>query len=391
MNDSTEQLSEYSPAFQWFGGKARVASVVWDALGDVESYTEPFFGSGAMLFLRPPSHTGERREQVNDFDGFVANFWRAVKADPEGVASYCDWPCNEIDMTARHAWLVSQAAAHKERMLADPEYFDSKIAGWWCWGQCWWIGGGWCDGKGPWSVKDGVFGKHGTRPGVSSRRPHLGDDGQGVNRKRPHLSDDGRGVNRQLPHLSDDGQGVNRQRPHLSDDGRGVNRQLPHLSNDGTCADYSAWVRLQIQRLSDRLRRVRVCCGDWSRVVTPSASSYKPSDKGATVGIFLDPPYSAEANRDMGCYATDCGKVAHDVREWCVEAGKDSRLRIALCGYEGEHGALESLGWRVFAWKSNGMNTIAKSDTQGQANTDRERIWFSPGCVCPVRDGGLFS
>jgi len=349
MNDATDQLAEYSPAFQWFGGKARVASVVWDALGDVDSYTEPFFGSGAMLFLRPPSHVGERREQVNDFDGFVANFWRAVKADPEGVASYCDWPCHEIDLTSRHAWLVANAAAHKARMLADPEYFDAKIAGWWCWGQCWWIGGGWCDGKGPWRVVDGVLTKVGGGGGVSSRRPHLGDDGQGVNRK------------------------------------------LPHLGNDGTCADYSAWVRLQIQRLSDRLRRVRVCCGDWSRIVTPSASGYCPSEKGATVGIFLDPPYSAEANRDMGCYATDCGKVAHDVREWCVEAGKDSRLRIALCGYEGEHDALESLGWRVFAWKSKGMNTIAKSETQAQLNTDRERIWFSPGCVCPVRDGGLFS
>ena len=362
MNDSTEQLSEYSPAFQWFGGKARVASVVWDALGDVDSYTEPFFGSGAMLFLRPPSHTGERREQVNDYDGFVANFWRAVKADPEGVAAWCDWPCNEIDLTARHAWLVREAPAHKERMLADPEYFDAKIAGWWCWGQCWWIGSGWCSGNGPWQVVDGVLTKRSGWGGVSAQLPHLGNDG--------------RGVNRQLPFLSVDGQGVNRKRPHLGDDGR--------------CAAYSAWVREQIGRLSDRLRRVRVCCGDWSRIVTPSASSYPPSDKSAVVGIFLDPPYSAEANRDMNCYATDCGKVAHDVREWCVNAGKDSRLRIALCGYEGEHDSLESLGWRVFAWKSSGMNTTAKSDTQGNINTARERIWFSPACLRPGHGGGLF-
>ena len=362
MTHEPPVLSEYSPAFQWFGGKARVADTVWAAFGDVDSYVEPFFGSGAMLFLRPDPR-GERTETVNDYDGFVANFWRAVKADREAVASYCDWPCNEVDLTSRHAWLVRQAAAHKEKMLADPEYFDAKIAGWWCWGQCWWIGGGWCSGDGPWSVVDGVLTKVTGSGGVSRRRPHLGGNGQGVNRKLPHLGDDGRGVARQLPHLGD----------------------------DGACADYSAWVHQQINRLSDRLRRVRVCCGDWSRVVTPSAAGYCPSNTSATVGIFLDPPYSSEANRDMGCYATDCGKVAHDVREWCVEAGKDSRLRIALCGYEGEHDSLESLGWRVFAWKSTGMNKIAKSDTQAEINTARERIWFSESCLSHDKDdGGLF-
>ncbi len=353
---------EYTPAFQWFGGKARVADVVWAALGDVDSYVEPFFGSGAVLHLRP--HAGERTETINDFDGYVANFWRAVQKDPAAVARACDWPCNEIDLTARHAWLVSVSAEHKARMLADPEYFDAKIAGWWCWGQCWWIGGGWCSGNGPWSVKDGVFAKHGTRDGVWSQRPHLSNDGNGVNRKLPHLGDDGKGVNRKLPHLGD----------------------------DGKCADYSAWVLEQISRLSDRLRRVRVCCGDWARVVAPSAAGYTPSDTSATVGIFLDPPYSAEADRDMRCYATDCGKVAHDVREWCVSAGKDSRLRIALCGYEGEHDSLESLGWRVHAWKaSGGMSGTAKTATQGQANTTRERIWFSPACLNGEPEGGLFA
>ena len=70
---------EYTPAFQWFGGKARVADVVWAALGDVDSYVEPFFGSGAVLHLRP--HAGERTETINDFDGYVANFWRSVSIE----------------------------------------------------------------------------------------------------------------------------------------------------------------------------------------------------------------------------------------------------------------------------------------------------------------------
>ena len=32
-------------------------------------------------------------------------------------------------------------------MVADPDDFDAKIAGWWVWGQSSWIGHGWCDGK----------------------------------------------------------------------------------------------------------------------------------------------------------------------------------------------------------------------------------------------------
>ena len=152
MYDATHvECAEYQPAFQWFGGKATVARAVWGAIGDVSSYVEPFFGSGAVLHTRPAAHLAKnRKETINDLDGFVANFWRATKADRAGVAAHCDWPCNELDLTARHAWLMGQAAAHKERMLADPEYYDAKIAGWWCWGQTWWIGGGWCDGTGGW-------------------------------------------------------------------------------------------------------------------------------------------------------------------------------------------------------------------------------------------------
>jgi site-specific DNA-adenine methylase len=35
----------YRAPFPWFGGKRRVAPVVWQRFGDVENYVEPFFGS----------------------------------------------------------------------------------------------------------------------------------------------------------------------------------------------------------------------------------------------------------------------------------------------------------------------------------------------------------
>jgi hypothetical protein len=116
--------------FPWFGGKSRVADLVWQRLGaDVCNYVEPFFGSGAVLLGRPGFDAEKMTETINDKDGFVANFWRAISKDPEAVADSSDWPQNENDLHARHAWLVGQRETLVARLEGDPEFFDAKIAG----------------------------------------------------------------------------------------------------------------------------------------------------------------------------------------------------------------------------------------------------------------------
>ena len=92
--------------FPYFGGKSRVVSLVWSRFGTVRNYVEPFFGSGAVLLGRPQPFNGT--ETVNDKDGFVSNFWRAIQADPEDVARHADHPVNENDLHARHSWLVQR-------------------------------------------------------------------------------------------------------------------------------------------------------------------------------------------------------------------------------------------------------------------------------------------
>ena len=127
--------------FPYFGGKSRIAADVWERFGTVDNYVEPFFGSGAVLLQCPaPGHT----ETVNDADGLLANFWRALQAAPDEVAAYADYPVSELDLHARHRWLVRQRA-DVERLLADPAWYDAQIAGWWVWGISQWIGSGWCD------------------------------------------------------------------------------------------------------------------------------------------------------------------------------------------------------------------------------------------------------
>ena len=323
--------------FVWFGGKRKVAGLVWDALGDVDNYVEPFLGSAAILLARPQKHRG-RVETVNDADHFLANFWRALAADPGAVATWADWPVNESDLFARHLWLVNEG---KDRLAAgierDPAWYDAQVAGWWVWGLNSWIGSGWCAGTGPWTPE------------------HLGDAGLGINRKLPHLGDAGHGINRQLP--------------HLGDAGRGEGGVLP--LNEG--------LRQYFIALASRLRGVRVCAGDWSRVVTDGALA-----EGATVGVFLDPPYLA-STRTANLYAVDDGEVSLEVRAWALAHGEDSRMRIVLAGYGTEHGdIMVRAGWREYSYMVQAAyqtRASAGGDSGNQANRRQERLWFSPGCV----------
>ena len=107
--------------FPWFGGKSRVAAQVWERFGDVPNYVEPFAGSLAVLLGRP---TAAGTETVNDLDCYLANFWRAVAADPVGVSSWAAWPVNEADLIARHRWLLEQRD-FRERMRLDPAYHET--------------------------------------------------------------------------------------------------------------------------------------------------------------------------------------------------------------------------------------------------------------------------
>lgn len=219
--------SELRAPFPYFGGKRSVTDLVWARLGEPKQYIEPFCGSAVMLLnaTRPAE-----LEVVNDLNGFIANFWRSVKHDAAAVARAADYPVSHIDLGARHAWLMEQ----RDRIgtdLQDAEHpGDPKVAGWWLWGQCSWIGSGWCE----WS----------------------------------------RG---KIPHTSDAGMGVQ---------ARG---QIPHTGNAGmgdllTSGGVTAWEWLH--KLAARLERVRLTHGAWDRCLN---HHYGATD----TAVFLDPPYRA--------------------------------------------------------------------------------------------------
>lgn len=114
--------------------------------------------------------------------------------------------------------------------------------------------------------------------------------------------------------------------------------------------------------LANRLKDVTIHFGDWTKLANAAAMESRHS----SVAILLDPPYSYRTGREKRLYATDSADVASYVCRWALAVAKTRpRLRIALCGYAGEHQMPAS--WSEFAWSS-------------KLGKGRERIWFSPSC-----------
>jgi hypothetical protein len=291
---------------------------------------------------------------------------------------------------------------------------------------CCWIGGGWCqvpDDEGDClasqnlqsKVRIAAHNKGSVGKGVHAKgdgpKPRGYDRGKGT---IPNLYNEGRKVHADpsdshRPQLADAfarGRGVHgndaadhylsQQRPELSpggnggDDGKGV-----HSQHDlGTCASRRAWLVDWFSRLRDRLRTVRVCSGDFMRVM----DSESVTTRLGLTGIFADPPYLARQDdgtdsRDGSLYATDGdGSALVDIRDrllsYCLERGSNPKMRICVAYYSGDgYEVLKQHGWDEVSWAAAGG--YGNRSKKGKANAKRERLIFSPHCV-PVAQKNLF-
>lgn len=294
------------PPFPYFGGKRKIAPEVWRRFRGVNHYIEPFCGSCAVMLHAPESVI---TTTINDADGFVINFWRAVAYAPAAVAKFANWPVIEADLYARHNWLLERRKSLLERLYTDPHYYDAQTAGYWAWGASAWIGTGW-----------------------------------------------GHNNAAQMPLVSARGSGVNRPQSAA----RSLTRALS-----------AAVMERYMSDLSDHLSRARICCGDWSRVVTESALIIDD----AIVGVFFDPPYG-DGNMSYAAGGNDDTSIAAAVWKWAVENGDRERLKIAVCGYQDGRAVPE--GWSVYQWKAYGGYANQSGKTRGA-----ETVWFSPHCYTP--------
>lgn len=375
--------------FPYFGGKSKVSDLVWQRFGTVDNFVEPFFGSGAVLLGCPhPGHT----ETVNDADGLLSNFWRAVTFAAEEVAYYADWPVNECDLHSWHRALVDSRERITDKLMADPHFYDAELAGKWVWGISQWIGTGWCPvgGAAPSlqaphisagaSGPDKGMGVH--RVSLSTQLPHMGgngDTGRGVHagrlahkmpfiaspsadRKQHGLGVHGRRLSQKMPEIGAGGQHSERGKGWASE------RGVVNLDKQGALYTYFA-------QLQARLRRTRVVCGDFARILGPSVTW-----RHGLSAIFLDPPY---ADAEHAITYSGGGNVWERVTRWCADPENYGRadLRIALCGYADTWEAPE--GWSSIRWRTSG-GYGSQGNARGRENANRETIWFSPACLDPA-------
>ena len=114
--------------------------------------------------------------------------------------------------------------------------------------------------------------------------------------------------------------------------------------------------------LSKRLKDVTIHFGDWTKLANAASKESSHSE----TGILLDPPYKYDTGRQKELYITDSGDVATYVHRWALaRAQTNPKLKIALCGFAGEHKMPPT--WEEVAWSS-------------KLGKGRERIWFSPSC-----------
>lgn len=275
-----------------------MADEVWQRLGNVPYYVEPFVGSAAVLLARPEvPHGMTINETIGDVDGHVVNVWRSLKHRPETVARCCSDPPNSIDMAARREVLLDADDWLVGALEGDPEQCFPDIAGYWIYNQSCFMAAGKSD------------------RGVCT--PRMWRNGMGVCRFR----------------------------------------------NDEE-------LRAALCQLGTRLRYVVMAHGDWKRTV-----SDKTLHSHGIAGVFLDPPYGVEDRHEL--YAHDDRDVSAEVFKWAIDNQDCPLLRIAVCGYEGEHDFPET--WEKLKWKSHGF--VGKRGSQGRENREKERIWFSPNCL----------
>jgi len=159
------------PLFAYIGNKSRVADIVWARIGNPSLYVEPFCGSAAMLMARPCTEAPSR-ETIGDFNHYVTNYFRSIKGDPDKVADYFDFPISEIEIHARHYWLISEGANILQSNVGDPDFYDPKIAGFWAHGMKYAIQNRYCMGQDPWQWEEQHWQK--GSPGICRNMPDIG-------------------------------------------------------------------------------------------------------------------------------------------------------------------------------------------------------------------------
>ena len=245
-----------------------------------------------------------------------------MQFDPDAVAKVCDWPVNHCDLSARKKKLVKSENYLVENLIKDDKWFDAELAGYWiCAASCW----------------------------IGSGLTSIG----------------------QIPNISKNGTSIH---------------SIAQASDDQASSDvrdpYKTSIYEWFRELSERLRYVRIVCGDWSRV----CGGNWQGDLGVC-GMYFDPPYG-DTDRCNTVYRHDSNTESKLVEDFVLARGEDARYRIVVSGYDSEYQKLVDAGWRTETFSANGgYGNSGGSESRGAKNRHREVLFYSPHCGTGLAEG----
>lgn len=331
--------------FTYFGNKQRIAKLVWQLFGnDNIAYAEPFAGSASILLHSPVKHSFE---VINDVDCYVANAHRATKYKPHEVIRHLYYTRCEIDLWARHDYLINRKKDFTLDMLReDHTYCNPELAAYWIWGQNLWLGSNFCS------------------DGALTKKPKNDEDILKCKSIKPNNCNVGvLSTKAQKP--------INCNKGVLS-----TWKQKPVSCNQGVLSTTKSESISHIEKLRDRVLSVyerlidtTILCGDWKRCVT---HSYTTSFERCA--IFLDPPYPGDNNSDVYDNNSLDGKVFEECKDYFLKNYKNKDMRIILCGQDHFWQDCPS-DVKKFYWKRGSGYAKDKAEVR------EEVLWCSDACL----------
>lgn len=317
--------------YPYWGSKTKVGHIIWDYIGDVDKFIDPFGGSFSTLLTRPKMPRPNQYEIMNDIYGVLVNTMRAIKYAPDLVAE----GTRQIPRSSVEAW--SRAAnlklADKEmvtNLISDKDWYDIDKAVDYLYIMALQLGNSYL--LGGWAIN----------------------------------SDTGKFA-----------------KIYNSNDPRGIQGTRISVRNSSFYTTTLSEQKRYYRWLSKRLERVSILCGNWDAPLSSATALSGNGHKNGkwTTGIVLDPPYAGnDHNKEL--YIQHDLSVSAKVRNRAIELSQDPRFKICICGYIEEHDEHLPSDWIRVPWKaSKGYATQNKK--RENTNRFKEMLWFSPSCKKP--------
>lgn len=124
----------------YYGGKQTLAPEIVALMPRHTSYLEPFAGGAAVFFAKPAAE----RETLNDVDGQIMGFWRALREQPEDLAAAvaatpygrAEWESSlepaedELEAARRLLIRIGQSWAREGKSWSPPSIVKANMGRW---------------------------------------------------------------------------------------------------------------------------------------------------------------------------------------------------------------------------------------------------------------------